>query len=71
MALPLRQVAAHQAAVRFFVAAFQGEDQGPLGLQRGERVLIHCAGGIGRTGTLAACNTRSATLPWVQRLMPL
>ena len=25
------------------------------GLQRGESVLLHCAAGIGRTGTVAAC----------------
>lgn len=32
-------------------------------LKRGENVLIHCAGGVGRTGTFAACVTAALGQP--------
>lgn len=32
-------------------------------LERGENVLVHCAGGVGRTGTFAACVTAKLGQP--------
>ncbi|WP_310387634.1 tyrosine-protein phosphatase [Roseateles sp.] len=44
-------------------AAFRlGVEQLSQGLQRGEQVLLHCAAGLGRTGTVAACVLKQAGL---------
>ena len=44
-------------------AAFSsGLEQLSHGLQRGEQVLLHCAAGLGRTGTVAACVLKQAGL---------
>ena len=34
-----------------------------VALRRGESVLLHCAAGIGRTGTAAACVLKALGLP--------
>lgn len=44
-------------------AAFRlGVEQLTQGLRLGERVLLHCAAGFGRTGTVAACVLKQAGL---------
>jgi len=37
-------------------------------LRAGDSVLVHCAHGIGRTGTLAACTLKALGLPTLQAL---
>lgn len=43
----------------FFKLAHEVADQ----LKLGENVLVHCAGGVGRTGTFAACVTAALGQP--------
>ena len=38
------------------------------GLRDGDAVLLHCAHGIGRTGTVAACTLKALGLPTLQAL---
>lgn len=40
-----------------------GIDHAAASLLRGQRVLLHCAAGIGRTGTAAACLLKRLGLP--------
>ncbi|OWQ88765.1 phosphatase [Roseateles aquatilis] len=51
MHVPMRDygLAADAAAFR------QGVEQIAQGLRMGDRTLLHCAAGMGRTGTMAAC----------------
>ena len=45
-------------------AAFrQGVEQIAQGLRLGDRALLHCAAGMGRTGTMAACVLNGLGLP--------
>lgn len=51
------------------VAAFRaGVEAVVQGLQSGEAVLLHCAAGMGRTGTTAACVLKRLGLPALQAL---
>jgi protein-tyrosine phosphatase len=50
------------------VAFRQGVEQLSHSLVLGHQVLLHCAAGIGRTGTVAACVLKSLGLPTVQAL---
>jgi protein-tyrosine phosphatase len=50
------------------VAFRQGVEQLSHSLALGQQVLLHCAAGIGRTGTVAACVLKSLGLPAVQAL---
>ncbi len=52
----------HQGAFRQFVQALARR------LQAGERVLLHCAGGLGRTGTVAICVLVELGLPLEEAL---
>lgn len=50
-------------------AAFRlGVEQLASGLVLGDQVLLHCAAGIGRTGTVAACVLKQLGLPAEQAL---
>lgn len=51
MHLPMRDFGLAQDATAFR----QGVEQLTQGLRLGDRVLLHCAAGLGRTGTVAAC----------------
>lgn len=50
------------------VAFRQGVEQLSHSLVLGQQVLLHCAAGIGRTGTVAACVLKSLGLPSAQAL---
>jgi protein-tyrosine phosphatase len=50
------------------VAFQQGVEQLVHGLTLGQRVLLHCAAGIGRTGTVAACVLKALGEPTEQAL---
>ncbi len=51
------------------VAAFrQGVEQIANGLRLGDRALLHCAAGMGRTGTMAACVLKRLGVPAAQAL---
>lgn len=51
-------------------AAFRlGVEQLAHSLVLGERVLLHCAAGIGRTGTVAACALKNLGLPAEEALL--
>lgn len=41
----------------------QGVEQIANGLRLGDRVLLHCAAGMGRTGTMAACVLKRLGVP--------
>jgi len=45
-----------------------GIEQAAAALQRGDAVLMHCAAGLGRTGTAAACVLKQLGLPADQAL---
>lgn len=51
MHLPMRDFGLAQDATTFR----QGIEQLAQALQAGDHVLLHCAAGLGRTGTVAAC----------------
>lgn len=62
--LPMRDfgLAADAAAFR------HGVEQIADGLRLGDRALLHCAAGLGRTGTVAACVLKRLGLPADQAL---
>jgi len=45
-----------------------GIEQAAVALRNGEAVLLHCAAGMGRTGTAAACLLKRLGLPQAQAL---
>lgn len=62
--VPMRDfgLAADAAAFR------QGVEQVAQGLRMGDRALLHCAAGMGRTGTMAACVLKRLGMPAAQAL---
>ncbi len=62
--VPMRDfgLAADAAAFR------QGVEQVAQGLRMGDRALLHCAAGMGRTGTMAACVLKRLGMPAVEAL---
>jgi protein-tyrosine phosphatase len=46
----------------------RGIEESGASLRRGEVVLLHCAAGLGRTGTAAACLLKHLGLPTAQAL---
>lgn len=62
--VPMRDfgLAADAAAFR------QGVEQVAQGLRMGDRALLHCAAGMGRTGTMAACVLKRLGMPAAEAL---
>ncbi len=62
--VPMRDfgLAADAAAFR------QGVEQVAQGLRMGDRALLHCAAGMGRTGTMAACVLKCLGMPAAEAL---
>ncbi|MBB3292571.1 protein-tyrosine phosphatase [Mitsuaria sp. BK045] len=62
--VPMRDfgLAADAAAFR------QGVEQIAQGLRMGDRALLHCAAGMGRTGTMAACVLKRLGMPAAEAL---
>jgi protein-tyrosine phosphatase len=62
--VPMRDfgLAADAAAFR------QGVEQVAQGLRMGDRALLHCAAGMGRTGTMAACVLKRLRMPAAEAL---
>ncbi len=63
--LPMRDMGLATDAASFR----EGVDQLSQALRLGDHALLHCAAGIGRTGTVAACVLKSLGLPSEQALL--
>jgi atypical dual specificity phosphatase len=59
-----RNLPMHNFGLAMHAEAFrEGIDQIAASVRAGERVLLHCAAGIGRTGTAAACLLKRLGVP--------
>lgn len=63
--LPMRDMGLATDAASFR----EGVDQLSQALRLGDQALLHCAAGIGRTGTVAACTLKSLGVPAEQALL--
>jgi protein-tyrosine phosphatase len=64
-----RHLAMRDFGTAFETAAFrEAVDAIAEGLRAGDRTLLHCAAGIGRTGTVAACVLKRLGVPAPQAL---
>ncbi|MBT9458254.1 MAG: tyrosine-protein phosphatase [Burkholderiaceae bacterium] len=63
--LPMRDMGLATDAASFR----EGVDQLSQALRLGDHALLHCAAGIGRTGTVAACVLKSLGVPSEQALL--